>query len=136
MCSISQIKPQNQKGAVSQLFTNVNANPTEGPPFEEDIKNGYELFQAIVYCPRMVIKLFRFVDQLLSSERSRTIIQTSVNLFRSGVITDETSFTLAKQFYFLLASTLNLQYGNVLLSTSTKAQLQAVIREASPLQNG
>ena len=106
---------------------------SEGLPSEEDIKAGYELFHAVVYCPaEMVSKLFRFVDHLLSNESTRTIIQTIMNLFQSGVITDETSFTLAKQFYHVLASTLNLQYGNVLLATSTKAQLQDVIRNDWP----
>ena len=81
----------------------------------------------MIYCPTMSIKLFRFVDQLLSSESSRTIIHTFVNLFHLGAITDENSFTLAKQFYFELAQTLNLQYGNILLATSTNAHLQAVV---------
>ena len=73
------------------------------------------------------MKLFRFVDQLLSTESSRTIIHTFVNLFWSGALKDFTSFSLAKEFYFVLASTLQLQYGNVLLATSTRGQLQAVI---------
>ena len=72
------------------------------------------------------------MDQLLSNESTRTIIQTSVNLFQSGIITDQTSFSLAKQFYHVLASTLDLQYGNVLLATSTNAQLQAAIRNDWP----
>ena len=50
-----------------------------------------------------------------------------VNLFQSGVLQDRTSFTQAKEFYLVLASTLQLQYGNVLLATSTKSQLQTVI---------
>ena len=31
------------------------------------------------------------------------------------------------EFYEILATTLNLEYGNILLATSTKSQLQAVI---------
>ena len=75
----------------------------------------------------MVIKLFKFVDELLSSQSSGTIIQTFVNLFRSKDVKDVTSFGLAKEFYLVLASTLKLQYGNILLATSTKAQIQSVI---------
>ena len=55
-----------------------------------------------------------------------------VNLFHSGAMQDMTSFTLAREFYFVLASTLQLQYGNVLLATSTKSQLQNVINNAWP----
>ena len=133
MCSTGQVKPENQNEAFSELASNVNTGGTKRPTFlDEDIQTGYELFQVIVHCPTMSIKLFRFVDQLLSNESSRTIIQTFVNLFQSGVITDETSFILAKQFYNILASTLNLQYGNVLLATSTNEHLQDVIRNDWP----
>ena len=80
----------------------------------------------------MVFQLFTFVDQLLSVETTRTIIQTTVNLFLSGAITDETSFTLVRQFYHVLASTLDLHYGNILLATSTFPQLIAGIRKKLP----
>ena len=120
-----------QENAFSQLisYENTNEKRTDEPPSEEDIKTGYEIFHAVVFCPpTMVFKLLRFLDQLLSSETSRTVIQTFVNLFQSGTITDdETSFTLAKQFYKVLAKTFQLQYGNVLLATSTRSQLMAVL---------
>ena len=129
VCSMGQVKPQNQIEAFSKLASYESPNKTEGQPSDEDIKTGYELFQAIVYCPKMLIKFFRFVDQLLSVESSRTIIHTFVSLFQSGAITDKTSLTLAKQFYHVLASTLNLQYGNVLLANK---HLQTVIRNDWP----
>ena len=94
---------------------------------------GYELFNAVVFCPpRMVFRTYQMIDQLLSVETPRTIIQTIVNLFQTGVITDKTSYTLTKQFYNVLASTLGLKYGNILLATSTNAQLQAVKRDDWP----
>ena len=73
------------------------------------------------------IKLFLFFDKLLSVERSRTITHTTVNLFHSDAIKDPRRFKMAKDFYLELANVLDLQYGNVLLATLTKAQLQAVI---------
>ena len=133
MCSMERVKPMKQKDAFSKLVSYADMDKVDGTPSDEDIKIGYELVPAVVYCPAaMVIKHFRFTDQLLSSESSRTIIKTFVNLFQSGAITDETSFTLAKQFYVEVASTLDLQYGNVLLATSSKAQLQAAIRNDQP----
>ena len=118
--------------AFSKLVSNANTHKADGPSSEEDIETGYKLFQVVVFCPTMSIKLFRFVKQLVSNESSRTIIQTLVSLFQSGAITDEASFTLAKQFYNVLASTLNLQYGNVLLATSSNSQIKAVIRNDWP----
>ena len=72
-------------------------------------------------------RLFSFLDQLLSVESSRTIIQSVVNLFLTGAVKNATRSKLAKEFYVDLAMTLNLQYGNILLATSTNSQLQSVI---------
>ena len=72
------------------------------------------------------------IDQLLSVETSRTIIQTTVNLFHFGAITDESILTMVRQFYNVLASTLDLQYGKILLATSKTAQLQAAIKKDWP----
>ena len=133
VCSNERVKPENQKEPFSKLVSYDSTNKNEGPPSDEDIRTGYKLFHAVVYCPpARVIKLFRFVNQLLSRESSRTIIQTFVNLFQTGNKMDFAMFSLAKQFYHVLASTLNLQYGNVLLATSSKAQLQAAIRNDQP----
>ena len=101
MCSMNQVQPKKQKEAFYnlKLVSNVNMNKTGDPPTDKDVNSGYKLFHATFYCPVRAIKMFRFVDQLLSSESSRTIIQTFVNLFQSGAITDKTSLTLVKQFY-------------------------------------
>ena len=132
MCSNGQIKPQNQNEAFTKLASNVNMKKTDDPPLDDDIKTGYKLFHATAYCPTMGIKLFRFVDQLLSNETSRTITLTFVNLFRSGAVREKTSFALAKQFYHALAFTVDLQYGNVLLASSANAQLKALKRNDWP----
>ena len=55
-----------------------------------------------------------------------------VNLFRSRAIEDMTSFSLAKEFYFVLASTFQLQYGNILLATSSKSEIQTAITNNWP----
>ena len=135
MCSMEQVKPEKQSYVLSKLLPKGNIpTVTEGPPSVEDIKRGYQFFNAMVYCPdAWTLKVFRFVNQMLSSVSLRTIIQTSVNLLQSGTITDERSLALAKQFYNILASTLNLQYGKVLVATSTKADLQAVLTNGWPL---
>ena len=93
----------------------------------EDKITGLAIHFAITYCPTMEIKLFYFVDKILSDESSRTIIQTYVHLFRSKVVKDKKSISLMKEFYHVLAKTLDLQYGNILLATSSKSQLQTVI---------
>ena len=128
LCSFDQIKSSELDFTFSKLVSLIDKEEMKDPVTAADIETGLELFHAVRYCPSpMVIKLFRFVDELLSTQSSGTIIQTFVNLFRSRDVDDVTSFGLAKEFYLVLASTLQLQYGNILLATSTKAQIQSVI---------
>ena len=128
LCSYDQIKSQKLDSTISKLVSFTDEEETKGLETAVDNETGLELFHAVRYCPSsMVIKLFRFVDELLSTQSSGTIIQTFVNLFRSKDLEDLTSFGLAKEFYLVLASTLQLQYGNILLATSPKSQIQSVI---------
>ena len=126
-CYMDSIKSDYVEILFPELVSFVDQGNPRQSITEQDIRTGIELFYAILYCPVMNIKLFRFVDQLLSFESSRTIIQTFINIFRTGVIQNQATLVSAKEFYKVLAATLNLQYGNVLLATSTRSQLQDVI---------
>ena len=123
---MGQTKTKNLKEAFSKLVSYKITDEQEGFTSEEDVRTGYKLFHTIIHCPTMTIKLFRFINQLISNESSRTIIQTFVNLFYSGTMKDKMSFTLAKQSYHQLAINLNLQYGNVLLAMLTNGHLQTI----------
>ena len=126
MCSMGQANTNHLHNAFSEVFL-VDEKMFQEPVTNEDIKIGFGLFYAIVYCPRTVLKLHTFVDQLLSTETTRTIILTVVNLFKSGVLKHKTKLNPVNKFYFELASTLHLQFGNVLLATAPKSEIQAVL---------
>ena len=132
MCLMGQVKKEKQEGVFSKLFSNISINEKSGEPSDEDIETGYELFHALVFCPSVVFSTYTFLDQLLSNETPRTIIYTIVYLLQSDAIKDETSFALTKQFYHILASTLDLQYGNILLAKSSNEQREAVLRKGLP----
>ena len=132
MCLFEQVKRRKQKDFFSELISNASTNQTSGEISEEDIKTGYELFHAVIFCPAMTFKMYTFIDQLLTTETSRTIIHAIVHLQQSGAITDRTSFTSAKHFYQVLASTLDLQYGDILLATSSNLQRGAALRKGLP----
>ena len=106
LCSFDRIKSHELNSTFSKLVSFIDKKEMKGPATSADIQTGLGLFHAVRYCPSMVIKLFRFVDELLSTQSSGTIVQTFVNLFRSKDIDDVTSFGLAKEFYLVLASTL------------------------------
>ena len=76
--------------------------------------------------------MYTFIDQLLSNGTSRTIIHTIANLLQSSSIEDRKSFTSAKQFYRFLATTFDLQYGKILLATSSNAQREIILRKGLP----
>ena len=83
----------------------------------------------------MALKLYQFINDLISNESSRTIIQTIVNLFLARTVSvtdDDGSLASVKQFYDKMASTLGLQYGNILLATSTNAQLKSTLESDWP----
>ena len=132
MCSSGQVRSSARSKVFSKLMFNASTSQTSGEISEEDIKTGYELFHAIIFCPAMTFKMYTFIDQLLSNETSRTITHAIVHLLQSGAITDRTSFTSAKQFYQVLASTLDLQYGDILLATSSNPQREAALKRGLP----
>ena len=130
---MEQVKEgQYQDELFSKVLSNISRVKTEQHITDDDIETGFEFFHAIVFCPSMVFKVYTFIDQLLINETSRTIIQTIVHLFTSGAITDDKTRSLTKQFYQVLASTLELQFGNLLLATSTMSQLLALKRNNWP----
>ena len=102
---MNQIKSEH----LNELFPNlVSFNENEEyltSPTEEDSMTGFELYHVIVYCPTRIMKLFRFLDNLLTSESSGTIIQSVVNLFHAKTVKDKEGIRLMKDFYGVLATT-------------------------------
>ena len=132
VCLVGQVSSEFREDVFSKITPKTNKGNTHDGHSEKDIETGYQLFHAGIFCPTLNLKMYKFIDQLISDETSRTIIQTIVHHFHNRVIDDEKIFALTKSFYFVLASTLNLQYGNVLLLTSTKVQLEEVIQKGLP----
>ena len=132
-CSMEQVKEGlYQDDLFSKVLSNISRVKTEQYITDEDIETGFDFVHAIVFCPSMIFKVYTFIDQLLTNETSRTIIQTIIHLFTSGAIADDKTLFLTKQFYHVLASTLEMQFGNLLLATSTMTQLQALKRNNCP----
>ena len=132
ICTTDQINSGYLDRSFPNLVSLVGGGNLEGLATDKDVMTVFKLYHMIVYCSVMDIKLYRFVDHLLSSESKRTIIQSYANLFHSGVLKGTTSITLAKVFYMDLATTLKLQYGDILLATSTKSQLLDLIENDEP----
>ena len=132
-CARNQIKPDMLNETFPKLVALVDKKDLLGQKdilTEEDMTGGFEIFHAIVFCPSslsMDFKLFHFVDTLISNESPRTIIKSFVSLFRSGVAKEVGRMASMNKFYDVLATKFNLKYGNVLLATSKKSDLQTMI---------
>ena len=126
ICSNDQIQSHSIDQTFNNLMACVEMKELDVLATDEDKTTGFEIYHVLVYCPVMNMKLYKFVYHLLSSESIRTIIRSYTNLFHSGVLKGTTSITLAKAFYLDLVATLNLQYDNIMLATSTKSQLEAM----------
>ena len=133
-CSMGQIKPNYQRVEFSKLVKTLKSSKTStGPPTDDDIKSGLRLFRVLVYCSSsMALELYQFIDHLIFHESKRTLIHTVINIFLKGAITDKASYNLVGQFYQEMTTVLDLQYGNVLFATSTKAQLETALDNSLP----
>ena len=137
-CLMEQVKPgQYRANLFSKVYFTQNTSSRKGGHItDEDIKTGYELFHAMVFCPPpAVAKLNAAIHHLLSYETTRTAIKTILRLFHSGALTNKMIFDSAKKIYHVLVHTLDLQYGNILLATSTISQIETVERNKWPFFN-
>ena len=70
----------------AELF-NLLDDGTEGKVNDEDIKTGFMLYSAVVFCYQMEMEIF--LDDLISTENSRTIIKTIINNIDSGIFKED-----------------------------------------------
>ena len=130
ICSFDQVQPELINEFFAHLLSRADNSTLErAATTNEDLGFGFELYHSIVFCPT---KLYFYVDRLLSYETSRTIIHSYVNLFHSKVIKDKATIRLMNKFYDVLSATMGLEYGNILMATSTKSQLRAVFDNEWP----
>ena len=92
----------------------------EEPTNNEDIMIGLEVYSALVYCPpEKEMKLFQFLNKLISTQSPRSIIQATVNTIQNNDIEDPTTRNVVNQFYLALDSIFHFQLGKILLALSS-----------------
>jgi hypothetical protein len=98
---------------------------SEQPVSEADIILGYKIFSALLTCPQNLERanLYFFLQYLLT-HTSRTIIKATVTSIQASDIQDTVNKNLVNKFYSSLDKIFNLQYGKILLATSSPNELQ------------
>ena len=131
VCSGGQVKQEHQ----SKIFGNINlgltTNKTEIITEKEDIQTGFMLYSALISCSESVA-LYQFLHSLLSTQSPRTIIQATVNTIESDNLTERVSQHRINQIYMLLQTIFNLEYGKILLATSSPSDLEAMLAKDWP----
>ena len=130
ICSGGQVKKEHQSRILGNMNLGLNIH---GPEIitEEDIRTGFMLYSALISCSESVA-LYHFLHGLLSNQSPRTIIQATVNTIESDNLRERASKTRINQMYLLLDDIFNLQYGKILLATSSPSQLDAMIAKDWP----
>ena len=131
MCSGGHIKPEHNLQVFNSIHIQKIENESKTEILDEDIKTGFMMFSAIVYCSEPV-GLYQFLHNLLSNQSPRTIIQATVNTIQSVNIRNGENRKGMNKFFLALDSIFNLQFGKILLATSSPLQLEAMIAKDWP----
>ena len=127
--SHGQIKPENY----THLFESINLglSPDRINLTEEDIQTGFMMFSAVIFCAESV-PLSQFLQRLVSTESSRTIIQATVNTIQATDIKEHASRRGLNKFYQALDKIFHFQLGKILLATSPPTGLESMLAKDWP----
>ena len=98
-----------------------------------DLKTGFMMFSAIIFCPSTILdlKLFKFLDELISNQSPRTLIQGIVNTLGSEDL-DRRSSAKLNHFFQALDDIMDFKLGKILLGSSSPAKLQSMLYSGLP----
>ena len=117
------------------VFGQYNLSLKEDSPRtikEEDVRTGFMLFSALVYCPTPLFQIYGFLQSLLTSETPRTIIQATVNTIEAGTIEGRENQHRLFNFYIALDQVFHFQMGQILLATSSSSRLKDMMAKDLP----
>ena len=96
-------------------------NGKEGVVSKDDVKTGFMLYSALVYCSQ--VKMEKFLDDLITNETPRTIIKTVINTIESGNLKNIVTEAKVSEFYFVLKQMFHLEYESILLGIPSAGHL-------------
>ena len=121
-----QVKTNHYKTLFEEV---LNEAHDEGPiTKEEDRQNGFVIFVAIVYCPHILeeLKLYKFVDDLLTSQSPGTIMRATINTIEAATLNEDLSAKF-NTFFKSLDKVFELHYGMILLASSSPSSVREML---------
>ena len=101
-------------------------------PNKEDMKMGLRMYFATVFCSNTPKQLYKFFNNLVSTQTPKTLLLALVNTIISGRVKEFSVKEQLNQFYKAIDETFNLDYGNILLASSSKKDLQTMLDNEWP----
>ena len=101
------------------------------PILDEDVKNGFRMFSALVYCGESVV-YSQFLQNILKTESPRTIIKTTVEAIQLNIPEKELTRSGVNKFFEALDQIFDFQLGKILLATSSISEIQNMINKDWP----
>ena len=114
------------------MLDKLIGNETDGSITQEDIRMGFSIYSATVFCRNTPKKLYTFFSNLLSTETPRTILLALVNTIRSTSVHVFSDKNQLNKLYHAIDRILQLSYGNLLLATSSKEDLLSMLHNEWP----
>ena len=138
-CFDGQIKETYHSKIFDEILRELNYNETDQDDVDSeeydlnDLKAGFLMFSSIVFCPKTVrdLKLYNFLDDLISNESPRTLIQGIVNTLGSKDLDGKSSKNL-DDFFQALNDMMALKFGKILLASSSPAKLKSMLDRGLP----
>ena len=135
-CESYQLEKDKQNKVFDEINTLLNDRKNETVNDEdlndEDLQTGIMVFYTIVYCNINQMKLFKFLGNLTFSEGQRTIIRSLVNTIESGKLKDIVDDDKVNGFYKTVDKVFKLNYGKILLATSSRGSLEDMVERKLP----
>ena len=116
-----------QQFALRSILGKLIGNKTTTDITKDDMKFGFAIYSATVFCSNTPKQLYKFFFDLVSKETPRSILMVLVNTIRSSSVKGFSDKLLLNKFYLYLDKVLKLSYGDILLATSSKEDLKKII---------
>ena len=109
------------------MLDRLIGNETSEIITDEDVKVGFVIYSATVFCSNTPKQLYKFFSDLVSRETPRSILLALVNTITSTHVKSYSDKLLLNKFYLSLDKVLKLAYGDILLVSSSKEDLKKMI---------
>ena len=121
-CSRSAQYTLRRQNLLLSMLDSLIGNQTSEIITDDSMKKGLAIYAVTVFCSNTQKQLFVFFSDLVSRETPASIILATVNTIKSSYRRDYSDKLLLNMFY----ETLNLNYGKILLATSSMEYIKTM----------